>query len=79
MRNINLKNVKQTKKTFTMIFEFEDFYQLRKLKALSIYLGNLNPLRNEIKNLDIVFSLLEEEEKRNDFGFAINEIAKQIN
>jgi len=79
MRNINLKNVKQTKKTFTMIFEFEDFYQLRKLKALSIYLGNLNPLRNEIKNLDIVCSLLEEEEKRNDFGFAINEIAKQIN
>jgi len=79
MRNINLKNVKQTKKTFTMIFEFEDFYQLRKLKALSIYLGNLNPLRNEIKNLEIVCSLLEEEEKRNDFGFAINEIAKQIN
>ena len=79
MRNINLKNVKQTKKTFTMIFEFEDFDQLRKLKALSIYLGNFNPLRNEIKNLEIVCSLLEEEEKRNDFGFAINEIAKQIN
>ena len=79
MRNINLKNVKQTKKTFTMIFEFEDFYQLRKLKALSIYLGNFNPLRNEIKNLEIVCALLEEEEKRNDFGFAINEIAKQIN
>ena len=78
MKNINLKNVKQTKKTFTMIFEFEDFEQLRKLKALSIYLGNLNPLRKEIKNLDIVVALLEEEEKRNDFAFAINEISKEI-
>ena len=78
MKNINLKNVKQTKKTFTMIFEFEDFEQLRKLKALSIYLGNLNPLIKEIKNLDIVVALLEEEEKRNDFGWAINEISKEI-
>ena len=78
MRNINLKNVKQTKKTFTMIFEFENLDQLRKLKALSIYLGNLNPLKNEIKNLEIVNSLLKEEQEQNAFGFLINEIRKQI-
>jgi hypothetical protein len=78
MRKINLKNVKQTKKTFTMIFEFEDFAQLRKLKALSIYLGNLNPMRKEIKNLDYVVELLEEEEKIMNFEFLIREISKEI-
>ena len=66
MRNINLKNVKQTKKTFTMIFEFEDFDQLKKLKALSIYLGNLNPLKNEIKNLEVVDFLLRQLDEKNE-------------
>ena len=78
MRNINLKNVKQTKKTFTMIFEFEDFDQLKKLKALSIYFGNLNPLRNEIKNLEVVDFLLRQLDEKNEFGFAIYDIQQQI-
>ena len=74
----NLKTVKQTKKTFTMTFEFENDRQLKKLKALSILCGNFNPMRKEMNNEYVMDVILRTIKDTGEFDTIIDAIADNL-
>ena len=75
---INLKSTKQTAKTFTMTFEFENEFELKKLQALSILFGNYNPMRQQMKSTKQVLDILNQFEEESDLEYMANLIANLL-
>lgn len=73
-----LKSTSKTLKTFTMKFEFSTQEELKKLKALSILLGNYNPLRNEMINEDECYKLKEEIQKKGELDWILTQLSRQL-
>jgi hypothetical protein len=74
----NLKSVKQTAQTFTMTFEFSNQDELKTLKALSILLGNYNPMKDEIANHYSVIDILQKEKDEGNLYEIINSVSKHL-
>lgn len=76
--NTILKTTKETSKTFTMTFEFNDIDELKKLKALSILLGNFNPMRKEMTNENAILDILKEEKRNGEIINLVSKISSQL-
>lgn len=74
----NLKSVTQTKTTFTMKFEFSNQEELMRLKALSIILGNFNPLRNVMECEERVNELYKKFAEEGQLENVVNKISKLL-
>jgi hypothetical protein len=74
----NLKSVTQTERTFTMKFEFSNQEELMRLKALSIILGNFNPLRNEMECEERVNELRKQFAEEGQLENVVNKISKLL-
>jgi len=73
-----LKTTKETSKTFTMTFEFNDIDELKELKALSILLGNFNPMRKEMTNGNAILDILQEEKENSVLSNIVLKISNQL-
>jgi len=73
-----LKTTKETSKTFTMTFEFNDIDELKELKALSILLGNFNPMRKEMTNGNTILDILQEEKENSVLSNIVLKISNQL-
>lgn len=56
---MNIQNFKTTKTTAIVTFRTEDAKDLKKVKALTIIYGYFNPLKQEIKNSQLVLETID--------------------
>jgi len=73
-----LKSTKITSKTFVITFEYNDVQDLKKLKALSILIGNFNPMRKELIDPNYVAYILEHEKEIGTIDSLIDDIISFI-
>ncbi|MDR6548486.1 hypothetical protein J2810_004576 [Chryseobacterium rhizosphaerae] len=71
-----VKRTTESKKTFTIVFNFSDSESLKYAKAISIFLGNFNPLREEMTDPDECLRTLTRMKIDGEMDILISKLSK---
>ena len=75
---LNVKTLKETSKTLSVVFEKENENDVKKLKAILILLGYFNPLRKEMMDSKRVCEKVKEIKENCEFENIIFEIEELL-